>query len=688
MNINCSTTSNSKTNKEKQVAALLDVQGYWHNEKNDIDMLRKRISDIYDMGIRNVIVVTANPGFSSYTCTSAGPCRQLSSFWENVERYNKKGYELPEFAFPELCHEKGMKCYASFKPYEGGGMESVPLDAKCDSAIEGFPERLGKTIHLENFLKENLKKGIDYRVARRPDGANDDLGGNIDAITVDYITEGFSQRGEFDPRTMIKEYCAVDPSVIRAADNGEVYTNERQHPVYGINIWVSDTNGRYSLYNGSYTYSYKAGKKVLYDANGDAMFGGKSVSTLTLTVTGLSIKERFCAVSFDSTAGMRTDPLSWVHIFRDGKEMPSSKADFVRSATRVKALEKDGVPLYRSIDASGNISASPDPAEYVWGHDRRPAAYGCAVSLKLGEDGFPKAAPSSTDKFSPYGFDDTYSYIVEHFYLFGFAFNFEDYPGLVLENTSVIGIGRGKPDTFVGGLCEAYPQVREYWLDHTKKLIDAGFDGVLVRLQSHSSCMNDFKNYGYNPPILERYRELYGEKEYSILCDPNHTVSDDEYFRIMKIRGDFFTEYAEEASKICHANGTEFSVLMREAYSDPIISPNQNEVTWWTMPKILFDWKHMVNLSDSVVVKDYIHSPDCVQDCAKAIREYAKSVGKKSWIECYDEQAGMINTVFLGNVVEDDAIDGVIIYEMTNTNHYIETGLKKTLKDSGFIIAE
>jgi glycosidase len=60
---------------------------------------------------------------------------------------------------------------------------------------------------------------------------------------------------------------------------------------------------------------------------------------------------------------------------------------------------------------------------------------------------------------------------------------------------TVFGIARGKEPYVRGALCEAVPEVRQYWLDYIRTLLDYGCDGVDIRLLSHCSGIKDFTNY-------------------------------------------------------------------------------------------------------------------------------------------------------------------------------------------------
>ena len=222
------------------------------------------------------------------------------------------------------------------------------------------------------------------------------------------------------------------------------------------------------------------------------------------------------------------------------------------------------------------------------------------------------------------------------------------------HNESVYGIGRGKIMTMKGTHCEAYPEVRDYWLDQIETLIAMGYDGVDIRLQNHSGMVSDIASFGFNPPLIERYRESYG-------TDP--TGEEFDPLKMMAVRGQFFQEFLEDAAALLHQNGRTLQIHLRHAHQEPRFSADFNELGFWAMPKIwLEDWKGVVDLADEVTIKDYYwgkYDPDK----AREIKEYARSKGKPVWIHNYIGQGDGIRKDFIGAVDRDPNISGILLYE-------------------------
>ncbi len=648
-----------ETENGTQAAALLDVQSRWHSN-NTYSGLSAEISMLYNIGIRRVYVVICNPGYPMFSFAQVGySSRSMMKATTNTFRY--LGFESPDHAIAKICHDKGMECYAVYKNYEGGGMSTAPLGGKMEEDMFYEVDRFGHRYSFEDYIEEMLQSGKDYRIIRRPDGANDNLDGTVDKITVDFVAGSYEYRNNNGRRTETYTVSALTQAQIDVIANGRTYTKENQHRPYSISLWTSPDNYQYTLYEGDYSYRYVLSNKVLYDVNGDAMFDGKAMKTITLEITGLKIEDYFCAITFADTANLRTDPFSQIHLWSGDREIVTTSTDFVRNPGETEL-------------------ANPDPENYVWGRDLAAARSSYCTSLKLDRDGnLVKGAQRGNTSHA----DRSYL-AIDKFPYYGFEFNFEPYPGEIRTYNCVIAVGRGRIESFPGGLCEGYEEVRSYWLSNVERALKGGFDGVVIRLQAHSSIATDVKNYGYNEPIMDKYKELYGQSAYNLLMDPAHTVTDEEYIRIMKIRGDYLMLFLEDAADMCHRYGAEFAVTLREAHIDPEVSRHQNELTWWTMPKVALDWQKVVDLCDFVVIKDYIFNNEYVQTNAQEIRKYAHEQGKEVWIEAYDDQAGNFNRGFFIAADNDKYTDGIILYELSEIVRYSSGDLKKLLEQSGF----
>ncbi len=638
-----------------EAAGVFDVQTMW-GANTTYSTLSAKVSMLYNLGIRRLYVVVSNPGYPQFSASNVGYSKR-TNYDATTASFKYLGYEAPDHAFAQICHDKGMECYAIYKVYEGGGMAYAATGGTLEEGTVASQTPLGQVYILDKFLQETLPNGEDYRVCRRPDGANDNLEGTVDKITIDFVTGSYVFRAQGANRDAVRTESAIAAARIKGIANGK-YSKSDQHPAYAISLWTSKDNFSYSLYEGEYEYEYVEDNKVLYDCNGTAMFDGKPIDVLTLTITNIKSDDSFFAVTFENTVSLRTDPYSFMHLWSGDREIVSTSTDMARHPGYTEPL---------------------NPEDYIWGRGSVAGRSNYCKWIKVDENGNLELGPRTDN--SEHGIRSHEA--IGYFPQFGFQFHFECYTGVVRDGNTFIAAGRGKVETFPGGLCEGYDEVRAYWLSCVERILRGSFDGVLIRLQAHSSAVTDYKNFGFNEPIIEKYKELYGEAAYNTLMDPDHAVTDEEYIRIMRIRGDYLTLFFEDAADLCHQYGAEFSVYMRDAYIDPQTASNTDEATWWTMPKVVLDWKRVVDLCDFVAFKDYISVGEIYSN-GYEIKEYAKKQGKDVWIITYDDQGGNFTNLFFNTAIDDKQVDGILLYELTDILKYTSNGLKETLQKSGF----
>lgn len=216
------------------------------------------------------------------------------------------------------------------------------------------------------------------------------------------------------------------------------------------------------------------------------------------------------------------------------------------------------------------------------------------------------------------------------------------------------GIARGKFTHMKGTPCEAYPEVRQRWLDTVQRLLAFGVDAVDIRIQNHSAMISDYANYGFNEPIVDAFRERHGVDIRSERFDP---------LDLMRVRGEFFMQFMREAASACHAEGRRFLAHFRHAFIEPKPSPDFGELGSWIMPKILPDWRGMLDLTDEVTIKDY-NVGGYTPGRSGAIKEAASRAGKPVWVHCYIAQGDDLNAGFRDAVGADPRVDGILLYEV------------------------
>lgn len=221
------------------------------------------------------------------------------------------------------------------------------------------------------------------------------------------------------------------------------------------------------------------------------------------------------------------------------------------------------------------------------------------------------------------------------------------------------GIARGKLSYMKGTPCEAYAEVREYWLQWGRKCVEMGFDGVDLRLQSHSGMVSDYMSYGFNEPLVDAYRQKHG-------VDIQRNPEQLDALKLMGVRGDFYTAFVRQAAEVLHQAGRKLQVHLRHCHEAPRLSSDFNELGFWAMPKVwLEDWRELIDLADEITLKDY-HFNKYNPALSSQIKDYAAAQGKRVWVHCYISQGRELNHRYFQDIEADSRVGGVLLYEVAH----------------------
>ncbi len=380
-----------------------------------------------------------------------------------------------------------------------------------------------------------------------------------------------------------------------------------ESPLEEVRLWISSDNGTYRPYEGTFEVSERLESRTLYDANGFPLSADPSRCRV-VTIDGLSLSAdvSYLAVEFPD----RKSPL---------RTNPFSMITVKGDLGDIPVTCTDAVRrVLRSGDEKGGGGAGRD--------------------------------------FRELGFE--------------FDWHGSGMWGSGWRESGCYGIARGKYSYMKGTHCEAYPEVREYWLDQIDKLIAMGVDGVDIRLQNHSGMIGDWACYGYNPPLVEAYRKQYGIDILSEEADP---------MKLMRLRGGFFLEFLEEAAKRLHGAGRKLQLHLRDGQEKPQLRSDHGHAGWWAMPKIVVDWERAVDLADEISIKDY-NFGRYDSEVADGIKTRGKETGKPVWVHCYIQQGADMHPEFFEAVRDDSRIHGLLLYETIHSAKY-DLGLIRITPD-------
>ena len=588
------------TRAGKQLAPVLDFASRTQSKAYNFARLNAEIKTLKDMGFRRIFVVVDLPGYPKFASERSAPFIGGNKL-KSIEALGGN----PSAAVARACREQGMEAIAVFKPYENGGTYSVPDDATV--LEQGFKEKTATGTYL--FFDEFTAKHPEMRIQRRNDYDADDHKLPITKIEMEFMLDSFTDPHVRGPRQFpaIPKSAPIKPK---------------------INLWVSRNNADYTLYQGAFSHEYKLERRAILETNGLVIGKNKLCNVLTITGINIGAEYPYVAITLEDRNNMRLIPYSMIRWFSGDKQLKLS------ATTRVRVPHAE----------------SHYPGQ--WTNQERSSDFGGVTGFVVGADGTVVAKTDDAQVTNAHK-------ALANFHKTGFVFHvFGLDNGHGWRNREIYGLARGKRPHMSGSLCEVYPEVRQYWLDTIKQLLDDGFAGVDIRLQNHSSWAFDYMNYGFNEPLVARYKELHGADLNAI------PMTEDVYMRLMKIRGDYYMLFLEEAAKLLKGRGALFSLHMRAAQEKPVVSANYNQLCHCSMPKIaLTDWLRCVELADEIVLKDY-HYKRYSRDLASGIKDYAASLKKNVWIHCYYQQGDGYDDNFLRAIEQDERVSGILLYEV------------------------
>lgn len=180
---------------------------------------------------------------------------------------------------------------------------------------------------------------------------------------------------------------------------------------------------------------------------------------------------------------------------------------------------------------------------------------------------------------------------------------------IALDNArGVIGIAIGKNAFVPGVMCPSEPGARAFWRRLIADAIDRGVDGVNLRVSNHADVL-EWKEYGFNAPIVQAYRDRHG-------VDVTTQPFDMEQWR--RLRGEFYTQFLTEAAADIRAKGKTFALHVSDTMQGSPTAPTMMEMHW--------DWSTWIDKlrPDQVTMKligeeSYRshHSREVVRRCAE-----------------------------------------------------------------------
>ena len=148
---------------------------------------------------------------------------------------------------------------------------------------------------------------------------------------------------------------------------------------------------------------------------------------------------------------------------------------------------------------------------------------------------------------------------------------------------------RGKAPTTLGAPSPAFPEVRQWWLGLARQVLDAGADGVEIRVRNHHDHLA-WEEYGFEGPVRDEFLRRHGMDLWK--------TDEFDWAALRRLRGEFFTQFLRETKVLARQYGRKLGLHVSISED---MEPEQGaamEVHW--------DWRRWIEegLPDSITMKE------------------------------------------------------------------------------------
>ncbi|HWL54640.1 MAG TPA: hypothetical protein VNQ90_19525 [Chthoniobacteraceae bacterium] len=300
-----------------------------------------------------------------------------------------------------------------------------------------------------------------------------------------------------------------------------------------VRLYVSDDNVGYRLYDGPMVREEVVEEYPVWEHTAS---GGRPTGRLrkasVLRMHGLAIASRYIALGVDGADGsFANDLLNLVHLF--GEKGEERRLTYGLKA-RVPGSSATERPDFRSAGVEFD----------VWP--------GTASAIFPGFDGIrARWALDSRERF--------------------------------------LAVARGKETGPVAVFSPAFPEVRAWWLGWLKESLDAGADGIELRVRNHHGPLT-WGEFGFEKPVRDEFLRRHG-------VDLWETDDfDKEAWR--RLRGEGYTQFLREARALALSYGKPMGLHLSPTLN---MEPDQGAAM-----EIHWDWRAWLleGLADSVTMKE------------------------------------------------------------------------------------
>jgi hypothetical protein len=169
------------------------------------------------------------------------------------------------------------------------------------------------------------------------------------------------------------------------------------------------------------------------------------------------------------------------------------------------------------------------------------------------------------------------------------GYDFVRFPRAIDTGDGFVAVARGKEPGPIAALSPSFQASRDFWLGWLRDALDAGADGIELRVRSHNYCMA-WGEFGFEPPVVDAFRERYGVD----------LLATDDFDRAAwrRLRGEGYTQLVRQAHELAVSYGRPMGVHISPTLEmDPTIGAAM-DIHW--------DWRNWLDagLADRVTMKE------------------------------------------------------------------------------------
>lgn len=127
-----------------------------------------------------------------------------------------------------------------------------------------------------------------------------------------------------------------------------------------------------------------------------------------------------------------------------------------------------------------------------------------------------------------------------------------------LHGTAIVFAQRARQSTLFD---PCYPEARHVWVQQTERILKSEAVGVDIRTLCHHNTCHSWLMYAFAPAVRALFRERYRR---------DATLTDDDYVRVRKIRGECYTEYLRDVRRSADRHGKKVAAHLEPGIEVPI----------------------------------------------------------------------------------------------------------------------